>query len=41
MLTNWSCGWAAGGLPEDQVRQRTLDLVNRSFDILERGLAQQ
>ena len=30
--------WAQQGLSGDQVRERVLDLINRSFDILEQGL---
>jgi hypothetical protein len=33
--------WADRGLPDDQVRERVLDLINRSFDILELGLGEQ
>jgi AcrR family transcriptional regulator len=30
--------WAAQGLPGDLVTERVLDLINRSFDVLEKGL---
>lgn len=30
--------WADQGLPVEHVRHRVLDLINRSFDILEQGL---
>jgi AcrR family transcriptional regulator len=30
--------WTAEEMPDDRVRERVLDLINRSFDILEQGL---
>jgi AcrR family transcriptional regulator len=33
--------WADQGRSDNEVRDRVLDLINRSFDILERGLAQR